>query len=365
MKRKPNNYGTIKKLSGTREKLYSVYTPVRVVGGSPKRDIIGYFKTYEEADLALAQWNRSRGSKVNYSLKELYEDWCERALSKISRSTADCYRAAWKQFENIEDIKVRDLRTGHFQDVIDNLQGKKSYSSLHNIKVLAGLLEKYAMQYDIIDKNYAEFITITKVETEEREIFTSEQIEIIEKAAKGGNFVAKLIVILNYTGWRISEFLNLTAADYDPENKTFKGGLKTDSGKDRIVPVHSHIQGYIDELLATSGPKLVCRKVEKGRAPHKYIELVPITSNYFRKYMFSNCLDELGIHRSDGESFTPHVTRHTFATLCYKEGVDPLVYKKILGHSPKADVTEKTYIHVDLDMLNSGISRIKSPKKNK
>nr|DAD83038.1 MAG TPA: Integrase [Caudovirales sp. ct1Jx6] len=365
MKRKPNNYGTIKKLSGSRENPYAALTPWKRVNGKKKREPIGYFSTYEEADYALALWNRNRGSKINYSLNELYEEWSEKALPKISRSTADCYRAAWKQMGELQNFKVRIIRTGHFQDLIDKLQDEKSYSSLHNIKVLAGLLEKYAMQYDIIDKNYAEFITLPDKPREEKEIFSEPQIETLEAAAENGDKVARLIVILNYTGWRISEFLNLTADDYDPVNRTFRGGLKTENGKNRIVPVHPQIQGYINELLAQNGPRLVCREVERGRSPNKYTELVPITPNYFRKYMFGETLDKLGIRRSDGEQFTPHVTRHTFASVCHKRGVDPLVTKKLLGHSPKADITEKTYIHVDLEMLNTGISRLKSSEQSK
>lgn len=353
MKRKPNNYGTIKRLSGVREFPFAVYTPFRWANGKRSRDIIGYFRSYEESDAALASWNRNRGSKVNYSLKELYDEWSEKALPKVAKQTADCYRAAWKQMSDIENIKVRSIRTGHFQDIVDRLQGQKSYSSLHNIKVLAGLLEKYAMQFDIIDKNYAEFIVIPKAETEEKEIFTAEQLATIEQAAEIGNYTAKLIVVLCYTGWRISEFLGLTVQDYDPNKNAFTGGLKTDNGKNRVVPVHPHIQKYIDELLAMNGPRLVCREDKSGK-------LVPITANYFRKFMFGKTLDELNIKRSDGEPFTPHVTRHTFATFCHKEGVDPLVTKKLLGHSPTADVTEKTYIHVDLDMLNEGISKLKS-----
>ncbi len=331
-----------------------------------KREPIGYFGTYEEADYALALWNRNRGSKINYSLNELYEEWSEKALPKVSRSTADCYRAAWKQMGELQNFKVRIIRTGHFQDLIDKLQDEKSYSSLHNIKVLAGLLEKNMQCSTISSTKTMPNLSRFRIKPrEEKEIFSESQIETLEAAAENGDKVARLIVILNYTGWRISEFLNLTADDYDPVNRTFRGGLKTENGKNRIVPVHPQIQGYINELLAQNGPRLVCREVERGRSPNKYTELVPITPNYFRKYMFGETLDKLGIRRSDGEQFTPHVTRHTFASVCHKRGVDPLVTKKLLGHSPKADVTEKTYIHVDLEMLNTGISRLKSSEQSK
>lgn len=66
--------------------------------------------------------------------------------------------------------------------------------------------------------------------------------------------------------------------------------------------------------------------------------------------------DALGIHKSDGGDFTPHATRHTFASRAHKAGMNPLVLKKIIGHSPKADVTEKVYIHIDGEQLRDGMS---------
>ena len=190
-------------------------------------------------------------------------------------------------------------------------------------------------------------------------------METLEIAAENGNKVARLIVILCYTGWRISEFLSLTAQDYNAEKRAFIGGLKTESGKNRLVPVPEHVQPYVDELLNQNGKKLVCRENVVGKGKNRRIELVPVTSDYFRKFMFSPCLDALGIKQTTGEAFTPHVTRHTFATICRKQGVDPLVTKKLLGHSPAADVTEKVYTHIDDEMLIFAVSQIKKAKSEK
>jgi integrase len=39
-----------------------------------------------------------------------------------------------------------------------------------------------------------------------------------------------------YSGWRISELLNLKTADVDLQAGTMKGGTKTKAGKNRVVP---------------------------------------------------------------------------------------------------------------------------------
>lgn len=360
MKRNPNGYGTITKLSGNRARPYAFLAPATKVKGKVKREVIECFETEREARIFQAEWNTAHSPKFNHTLQKLYEDWNKRGFTKVSKSTVNCYKAAWKYMEPLYNEKVRGIRTGHFQDIIDDMEEQGlSFSTMHNVKVLAGILEKYAMQYDVINKNYAEFIELPENKTEEREAMTEEQVKKLEEAAKENFMYSRLILILIYTGWRINEFLGLTVKDYDPETKAFTGGLKTDYGKNRIVPVHSTIQPYVDELLQSGIEQLVTRKVEKGRAPNKYIETIPMTLKYFRNDCFYPTLEELGIMQTDGSNFTPHSTRHTFATLGHKYEVPELVLKKILGHSPGKGVTEKTYIHIDFQQLRDGIEKIR------
>lgn len=364
MKRNPNGYGTVTKLSGNRAKPYAFLAPATKVKGKVKREVIECFETEREARIFQAEWNVAHSPKFNHTLQMLYKDWSARGFQKISKSTENCYKSAWKYMEPLHNEKVRGIRTGHFQDIIDGMQEKGlSYSTMHNVKVLAGILEKYAMQYDIINKNYAEFVELPPNNTEEKEPFTEEQVKKLEEAARDNILYSRLILIMVYTGWRINEFLGLQVKDYDPKQNAFTGGLKTDYGKDRIVPVHSTIQPYVDELLQSGIEQLVTRKVEKGRAPNKYTETIPMTLKYFRTQCFNQTLDKIGIKQSDGSDFTPHSTRHTFATLGHKYGVDDLVLKKLLGHSPGKGVTEKTYIHIDIDQLREGIEKIR-PTQN-
>ena len=350
MKRNPNNYGSIKKLSGNRLRPFMACKPA-VLNKEKCRyeqEVIGYFEKWEDANEALSAWNRSRGSKTNHTLEDIYKEWSTKQYKKISKSTADCYRSAWIHLQDIKGLKVRDIRTGHVQSIIDELKGEKSWSSLHKIKVLFGLLEAYAMQYDIIDKNYAEFVELPPEEKKEKEIFTEDQVKAIRKAAEQDFMWARVIYILICTGWRISELLELRCEDYNLNDLTLIGGKKTENGKNRTVPVELSIKPYLDEQAAHNGPRLICKEGPNGWEP--------ITPDYFRKFCFKQTLDALSIHQSDGSDFTPHATRHTFASRAKKAGMDPLILKKIIGHSPTADVTEKVYIHIDDDQLREGMN---------
>lgn len=47
-----------------------------------------------------------------------------------------------------------------------------------------------------------------------------------------------LILIQCYSGWRPRELCYLRLEDIDLNARTFTGGLKTDAGKNRVVPIH-------------------------------------------------------------------------------------------------------------------------------
>ena len=66
------------------------------------------------------------------------------------------------------------------------------------------IFEMSKSKYDYILKN-----VVFNEPKKEKEIFTAEQLETLEKAAENGDKIARLIVILCYTGWRIGEFLSL------------------------------------------------------------------------------------------------------------------------------------------------------------
>lgn len=56
-----------------------------------------------------------------------------------------------------------------------------------------------------------------------------------------------MILVQCYSGWRPQELVELKISDVDLENGTMTGGMKTDAGKDRIVPIHSAIRAFIQE----------------------------------------------------------------------------------------------------------------------
>lgn len=342
----PNGFGTVYKLPGRRRRpwIARVTTGWQIVDGKPRQiyQPIGYFEEKKQAMDALVLHRINPISpKAEISLRELYEEWSDGKYEYISKSTVDSYKAAWKHLSKFGNVKFKELRTAHLQSVIDNChKAKMSRSTLEKIKVVATMLYSYAMQNDIVNKNYAEFLNLPKAEKEEKEIFTDLEIQKLEKAEVTP--WVDTILILIYTGMRINELLGLTKFGVDMENQVITGGLKTDAGKNRAIPIHPKILKHIKRWYDHGGDYLICD--ENGKR---------ITDKKYREKYYYPTLKQLEVRE-----LNPHCCRHTFASLMRRAGADTLAIQRLMGHS-KYSFTADTYTHTDIEELKSAIILIK------
>lgn len=342
--KKPNGYGSIVKLNGRRRKPWAIRVTENIVDGKQVRRYISFHETKKEALEALAREQISPTSpKAKITLAELFEEWKQtKAYKDISKNTQYNYDAAYNHLSPLYQTTFNSIRSVHLERVIDGLEHNGiplSYSSKNKVKILCGLLYKYAMQNDICNKNYAQFIKLEKGEKKEKETFTKEEIKILFENDSVEN--VDTILILLYTGMRINEMLPLTKNDIDIENDTITGGLKTDAGKNRVIPIHPKIKKYILTRYDKATDRLFTRD-----------GISPITDHYYRKYIYYPLLEKLGITRKN-----VHCTRHTTATLLAESGADINAIKQILGHSNYA-FTADTYTHVDVDFLKNALNKI-------
>lgn len=326
----------------SRRKPYLVYGPYQLIGDTYKRKYIGAFETQKEAEYARAQYCYDPESlKPKIKFKELYEEYEKTSyFTTLSKSSKDGYKAAFKKLSPLYSVNFASIRTGQMQCIIDNMKNEGfSSSSIHKVKVLLTVLYGYAMQNDIVDKNYAEFVREPTTEEKEKRSLTDLEIKKIKNAALKGNETAQWVWFMIHSGWRIGELLELTRFNYNESEKAFTGGKKTAAGKNRIVPVHPDVQFIIDKQLAKKGDTVFC--MDSGKR---------MTTDYFRRQLFKPLLKELKID----ENITPHITRHTFATKLKQAGADDLYRKKLLGHASKG-ITDSVYTHVEIVQLRETI----------
>lgn len=337
--RMPNGYGSVYKLSGKRRRPFVARITTSITDeGVQKFETLGYFEKRPDALEALAKYYKAPISKPNMTLAQTYDEWSDIKFKDIIKSSENVIRAAWNYLNVLSTIKMRELRTAMLQKVINDCP--RARDTKEDIKSLASQLFKYAMQNDIVNKNYADFITLPKAEVEEKEPFSTIELVKIEKAAADGIPFADCILILCYMGWRIGEFLTLTRFSYNEQEQVLTGGSKTEAGKSRAIPIHPKIQKYVKQWINKNGDTLFCK--DNGK---------PYTTKYFREECYIPALKVIKVRE-----LNPHSCRHTFATMLNSSGASPEEIKRLMGHTKY--LTTARYTHADLDLLKKAIKTL-------
>ena len=364
-RRLPNGFGQISKIKGTnlRKPFRAMVTIGKTDEGKPVCRLLqpeAYFETYNDAYQALMQYNKNPYSiDKNITLEELYYRWSEKYYAETPQGTAKNLRGAWNYCDSLKKQKVHEIRARHLKACLEEgkYQGRSTTPTIRkNMKTLFDKLFDYAMEYEIIDRNYAREISVPKkdVQTmeEERIPHIPYSEEEMEKLWANINEypVAAIIIFQCYTGWRPSEIENLKMTDVDLESGFIKGGMKTKSGKNRLVPIHSKIRPIVEKWYKTgiednrvhfvSLPSKVGRKADK----FTYIRYVENLSRLIK------ALDLNPKHR-------PHDGRAHFITMAKKYQMDEYAIKYIVGHKIK-DITESIYTTRENTWLQTEIEKI-------
>ncbi len=347
--KRPNGTGTVVKKAG-RSKPWLAYGGAYRDGGKRVIPYIGCFSKQSEAFAALDAYNQNPNLIRNkLTLDQLFTEFQRgKRFQSLSASLQTGYKAAYKHCAPLHRIPMSEIRTAQMQLIIDEMEAKNySHSTMHKVKVLLGLLSDYAIQTDAAAKNYAAYITLPHAEPTDKRPFTDLELKKISDAAAAGDQAAQWVEYLLRSGWRISEMLELTRFQYDAQEHTFRGGKKTSNAINRLVPVHPDVQYVVDAQISKNGATVFC--MEDGH---------PMTSNYFREFVYKPLLDRLGIDKA----MTPHACRHTFATRLKIGGADEFWRKRLLGHAA-GDITNDVYTHDDLECLRAALLCYEPPKK--
>ena len=297
MKKLPNGFGTIYKLSGARRKPWIAR---KMIGKTPdfarqrmrvEYLTIGYFKTRSEALQALSAYNsepsdpRQKGKTV----AEVYEAWSREHFPKIKQSK--CYVSAFKVLSGIADRPISELKLDDLQFVLET--SGKNAPTLKNVKLLLQQLFKYANRIA-------------------RRIFTPEERRA---AREGTDPIDRITFFLLCTGLRVSEFVNLRPEDIQNgmisvrESKT-KAGIRT-------IPIP---------------PGLVVPEKKSTRLIQLYM---------VQKYN----------HR-------PHDCRHTFITMAVEAGVDQRIIDAIVGHVQTGNLSLSVYTHITPEAMRDAMAKV-------
>ncbi len=143
---------------------------------------------------------------------------------------------------------------------------------------------------------------------------------------------------------RIQELLNMETANTHIDDRYCIGGEKTESGKNRVIPIHKDTKEFFEKYYNPENKYLLTMDGKKISYP-----------TYIRK-IWNPIMEELEIK----VHHTPHECRHFCITKLRKaEGVSETLVKRIVGHITYTggDVTNR-YTHTSIQELVDAIDKI-------
>jgi site-specific recombinase XerD len=176
------------------------------------------------------------------------------------------------------------------------------------------------------------------------EILDREEIQRIEDAARAER--DKLIVrVLADTGIRVGELVRLRQQDVMEQNRRPYLRVQGKGARERLVGLHPalarRLRRHIDRERpedADSDRLFVGRRRDLRTGRYE-----PLTENGVQQV-----IRELGHRAAITKRVHPHVFRHSAATFMLRQGMNPLLVAKVLGHESLAMIT-RTYSHLTVD----------------
>ena len=267
-----------------------------------------------------------RAVKKALTFKELFDLW--QPTHRAGKSTMDGYRAAMKHFSPVWFLRMDELDIDDLQECVDDCpHGRRTKE---NMKALCGLLYKFGIPRHVIPENLnlGHFLTVSGDGAAHRESFTAAQVEKI-RAACGAVPYAEAVYTMIYTGFRPSEFLELTAESYDKARCCLTGGAKTAAGRGRVVTVSPKIKAIVEAQAAAEGPLF---PAQDG----KPWGLKDFTEAAFYPLLAAVGIDNPMVEVGGGKlrhKYTPHSCRHTFATLMKRVAGADKDKQELIGHA--------------------------------
>lgn len=367
-RRLPNGFGQISEIKNRnlRNPFRAMVTVGKDENGRPICKLLkpeSYFPTYNDAYQALVEYNKNPYDlNPAITVEDLYNQW----LPAYEKTVSDTkpMENAWVYCSAVYKMRVMDVRARHVKGcmedgvaVVRGQEQKPSASMKNKIKTLFNQMLDYALEYELVDRNYSRTFklteeTIKEIQTVKKEhiAFSDDEMQILWSSI-GEIPGIDILLIQCYSGWRPQELGLLEIKNIDLVNWTFKGGIKTDAGTDRTVPIHSRIRTLVESKY---------KEAIENNSRYLLNWIVPGTRKKSTKLTypryqqaFERIIKSLGLN----PEHRPHDGRTHFVTSANRYGVDEYAIKYMVGHKI-SDITEKIYTKRKFDWLKQEIEKI-------
>lgn len=343
--KRANGTGAVVRLSGNRRRPWAARISLRDPQGCLIQHAISYHTSAADAQRALEAHYHSFCQRERFTpyvtVGQVFDSWSAREYRKLNPGSITCHNAAWNmRVSRFAGCPIAHMTLDRWQSILDEDERLGlSRSVIMNDAILIRALNRYAMERDLIPKDYSAYLDVPQVGIKNpRGALSETQVARLSHMAREGVPYADTALMLCYTGFRVNEFLALTGASYHADGGGYlQGGLKSAAGRDRIVPVHPSIAPYLSSWLSRQGDTIICR--DSG---------APMRDAEYRR-CFAPLMQSIG-----APDATPHWCRHTFATRLHAAGADPITVKWLMGHSTRTDITAH-YTHQSVSVLRAAL----------
>ena len=343
-----------------------------------------YAKTIRELNAEVAEYRRNMkygflAAHENATFGEVAETLLRDFKPNLGERTRQRYEGVINtHLAEISFIKCKNLKTAHLYGILNRL-AMQGYSSktMHEIKQVACQVLKLALHNDIVIRNVFEGVKIQATEPNERRALTEAEIGLIWAHYEGHRIGVPALLML-YTGIRRGELIALTWNDIDFQNKTLTVSKsayftnnqpkekppKTKAGT-RSIPIPDIAIGPLLEAKRKATSFFVCPSAKGTQM-----------SDIACRRAWDSFLHHLNIMEGGRDAsrsnpgvqvidrFTPHMLRHTYATMLYDSGVDLKSAQTFMGHSD-IKLTLKVYTHLSQQKKAEATAAINAHLANK
>lgn len=326
--------------------------------------------------IALTELNRkiedktSASGEIPYTYRMLFNKYIEYQTNHVKPSTLCRNRTILNRFVKMigEDIFVDNTTAYYIRTVMDKYLERVSTKNTYLTRLKAML--NWGYENELI-KNYELTRKLKPYEDKERKIKSKNKYLEPEELKKLLDYMKQdektlywyhLTLFLVSTGLRIGEALPLNNNDidnvihvnktFDPNNKIITS-TKT-SASERDVFIQKELKTVIREIRLHNNERMLLGEFRTERFFFDN-KGKPLTYDAYRKYL------RITSAKAIGRSITPHIMRHTHASLLIAKGVDLDTITRRLGHEG-SKVTKEIYIHVTKELLEKDNMQIENVK---
>lgn len=319
----------------------------------------------------------------NTSFDEWAELWSKYKCIGLSRDYKIAIQSQVGYLKNyLGNMSVTTIRPLDVDYVIGEIANCNPYTkkpssqkTLRDLRNTArNIFDFVADNTDNYNKNPASKTKLPKTAPREtRRALTSKEIEWVIKTEHRGRIAA---IIMVFCGLRAGELISLEWCDINFDNSSMYIGRsvkKTDNnayeikyatknGKTRTIPVPPKVMEELTKEKKHSQSSFICSQIDGSmHTPSSWRKLWESYNNTLSHYYASNAQAEKSIYAPSGikkkvSRITPHYFRHTYATMLYTSGVDPLTAQKLLGHS-HISTTLAIYTHLENEKIAVSIEK--------